>query len=102
MPAPVVVETEWLVVSRLGEGAFDPIFEDMGTGALRVLDLTMADWQRVRTLCAIYADLGLGLVDASVIVAAEKLNEETIATLDRRHFSVVRPIHVEALRLLPD
>jgi hypothetical protein len=43
----------------------------------------------------------LGLVDATVIAAAEMLTEEKIATLDRRRFTVVRPAHTEAFELLP-
>ena len=41
----------------------------------------------------------LGTVDASVVAAAERLGITAIATLDRRHFSVVRPRHVEAFAL---
>jgi hypothetical protein len=47
------------------------------------------------------ADLGLGTVDASVIAAAGQLGATIIATLDRRHFSVVRPSHVFAFELAP-
>ena len=41
------------------------------------------------------------LVDASVVAIAERLEQDTIATLDRRHFSVVRPLHVDAFTLVP-
>jgi uncharacterized protein len=54
----------------------------------------------VRELCTRYADLPLGLVDASVVVAA--LRESAVATLDHRHFTGVRPRNARALRLLPD
>ena len=43
----------------------------------------------------------LGTVDASVIALAERLKVAQIATLDHRHFSVVRPAHVESFELLP-
>jgi predicted nucleic acid-binding protein len=43
----------------------------------------------------------LGTVDASVVAAAERLGLADIATVDRRHFSVVRPSHVAAFTLLP-
>jgi uncharacterized protein len=49
-----------------------------------------------------YADLGLGGVDSSVIAIAERLGISTIATLDQRHFRVVRPRHVEVFDLIPD
>ena len=44
----------------------------------------------------------LGLVDASVVAVCERLQEETVLTLDRRDFTVVRPRHCAALRLLPE
>ena len=48
-----------------------------------------------------YADLPLGTVDASIVATAERLGEASVATLDRRRFTIVRPAHVEALTLLP-
>lgn len=49
-----------------------------------------------------YADLRLGLVDATVIALTGRLGATQIATLDCRHFSVVRPQHVVASTLLPE
>jgi hypothetical protein len=49
-----------------------------------------------------YRDNSLGLVDATVIAAAEMLDEPKLATLDHRHFGAVRPCHCEALQLLPE
>lgn len=48
-----------------------------------------------------YADLGLGVVDASVLALVERLRERRLATLDHRHFAGVRTHHVDALTLLP-
>jgi predicted nucleic acid-binding protein len=48
-----------------------------------------------------YTDLPLGTVDAAVIATAERLGVTKIATLDRRHFIVVRPTHVASFELLP-
>jgi predicted nucleic acid-binding protein len=45
--------------------------------------------------------LPLGAVDASVVATAERLGERALMTLDRRHFSVVRPRHTEAFEILP-
>ena len=101
VPAPVIVEVEWLATARLGPLAFDRVLESIADGGLVVRDLELADWARVRTLCRTYADLPLGLVDASVIVTAERLGERTVASLDTRHFTVVRPSHVPALVLVP-
>jgi hypothetical protein len=49
----------------------------------------------------IVCDLPLGTTDASVVAVAERLGVSEIATLDRRHFTVVRPRHVKAFTVLP-
>jgi hypothetical protein len=48
-----------------------------------------------------YRDLPLGAVDSSVVAAAERLHVGALATLDRRHFSVVRSAHGAGFELLP-
>jgi hypothetical protein len=55
----------------------------------------------VAELVATYEDFPLGGADASVIAVAERLGVARIATLDRRHFTVVRPRHLSAFALLP-
>jgi predicted nucleic acid-binding protein len=63
--------------------------------------LTLEDLNRMATLVQIYGDLPLGTVDASLVAMAERLNITEIATLDRRHFTVVKPQHVDAFTLIP-
>jgi hypothetical protein len=48
-----------------------------------------------------YLDLPLGIVDASIVALAERHRVTEIATLDRRHFTVVRPRHAPSFTLLP-
>ena len=53
-------------------------------------------------VAARYADMNLGLTDASLVVLAERLAVTDIATLDERHFRAVRPLSgPAAFRLLP-
>ena len=44
----------------------------------------------------------VAFVDAAVLAIVERLREPKLATLDRRHFGLLRPRHVESLRLLPE
>lgn len=90
-----------MIESRLGPTAEAAFVGSIAAGELAVIDLTPADWARCAELIAAYADLGLGLVDASVIATAERLGVTTIATLNRRDFAVVRPAHCDALDLIP-
>ena len=62
---------------------------------------TATDLSRCRALQASYRDLALGVVDSSIVALAERLEEPKVATLDQRHFRVVRPKHVATLELLP-
>jgi uncharacterized protein len=99
VPVCVLVEVECLV--RPWPDAFPTLLADFETGALELVDLPARWLLRAGQLIARYRDLSLGLVDASVIAASEMLDEPKVATLDHRHFSVVRPDHVDALTLLP-
>lgn len=101
VPAPVVPECAWQIEGHLGPAAEARFLRTIVTGELVVIDLTVADYARCAELIETYADLGLGLVDASVIVTAENLAVDTVATLNRRDFTVVRPRHVQTLTLIP-
>jgi predicted nucleic acid-binding protein len=102
VPVPVVVETSWLIESRLGPRAEAAFLHSIADGELSLVDVDQAGWSRIAELVERYADLRLGAVDASVIVAAERLGTETVATLNQRDFRVVRPRHCTALRIIPE
>ncbi len=74
---------------------------DLADGVFAVESVHAADWLRIAELAWTYADLPLGTVDASVLAAAERLDITEVATLDRRHFGVVRARHTDALTMLP-
>lgn len=102
VPTCVLVEVDYWVHKLLGPESWDVFVEDIVSGAYRLEPLTTVDLQRASELERQYAQLDLGLVDASVIALCERLAETKVATLDRRDFSVVRPSHCDSLYLLPD
>lgn len=97
----MVTEVAYLVETRLGIDPEVRFLGDLAAGALICDPVQAGDWLRIAELVSRYRDLPLGTVDASVVAAAERLQATTIATLDRRHFSVVQPAHVAAFDLLP-
>ena len=101
VPAPVLIEVEWLATSRLGAGPFVSFLRDVEAGALVVADLNRSDYPRVRELLERYADLMVGFVDAAVLAIVERFGERKLASLDHRHFATMRPRHVETIDLLP-
>ncbi|MGI9016185.1 MAG: type II toxin-antitoxin system VapC family toxin [Euzebya sp.] len=101
VPTLVLAELDYWCHARLGVDAWLTFLEDVIEGAYRVVGPTDEDYRRCAEFQRRYRDLELGVVDASVIALCERLDETKVATLDHRHFSVVRPKHVEALSLLP-
>lgn len=101
IPEPVLAEVDTWVHERLHAGVFLALLDDIIAGAYLVEALTQADFVRVRALCDRYADADVGFVDAAVLAVVERLGEPKLATLDERHFRVLRPRHVDLLRLLP-
>jgi predicted nucleic acid-binding protein len=102
VPAPVLVEVDYWIKQRLYPSVLTALLDDIAAGAYVVEDLLPGDYGRVREVCDRYADADIGFVDAAVLAIVERLNEPKVATLDRRHFGLLRPRHVDALRLLPE
>ncbi len=102
IPAATLPEIDYLVAMRAHPGAFARLLHDILDGAYAIEDLTIDDFQRVRDLCARYSDSDIGFVDAAVLAVVERLGEDKVATLDHRHFGMMRPRHVDSLRLLPE
>ena len=102
IPAPVLVEVDQLVHRRLHPGSFIAFLDDINEGGFLVEPLRSEDYRRIRELCDRYSDADIGFVDAAVLAVVERLNEPKLATLDHRHFGMLRPRHADALKLLPE
>lgn len=93
--------SRWSTCSARGPARYQPYWPEFDSGGFELLDLPVPWLMRAGELVDRYRDLALGLVDATVLAATEMLSESKLATLDRRHFSIVRPGHTESLTLLP-
>jgi predicted nucleic acid-binding protein len=102
IPSPVLVELDYWVHQRLFPAVFVGVLDDIESGNYQVEDLRPDDYSRVKQLMDRYADSDIGFVDAAVLAIVERLGEPKLATLDRRHFGLLRPRHVPALQLLPE
>ena len=102
IPALVLSELDYWCQERLTLSVWLAFLEDVLAGAYSVENPTDADLKRCLELQHDYADLAVGIVDASLLALAERLGERKVATLDHRHFATMRPSHVEALQLLPE
>lgn len=101
VPTTVFTEVCLLAERRRGTRAELAFLADVRAGLFTLLESTSADLDRIIELVDTYSDLPLGAVDASVIALTERLSLPAVATLDHRHFGIVRPRHVPALTLMP-
>lgn len=97
----VLAEADHLIGARCGERALRAFRADVRSGAYLV------EWwptaaAEAATIADRYADLGLGLTDASLVALAARIGSIAIATFDERHFRAVAPLAGgPAFRLLP-
>jgi predicted nucleic acid-binding protein len=101
VPSLVLSELDYWCHARLDAAAWLTFLEDLLAGAYRLEGPSAADLERCHELQSKYADQSIGVVDASVLALVERLGEPKLATLDHRHFGVLRPAHTDSLQLLP-
>lgn len=87
---PVVTETCYLLLSRLGNASQRSFMASFTAGAFEVFDLRREHGPRISALMESYADLPMDLADASLVLLAEELGHGRILTTDDRDFRAYR------------
>jgi predicted nucleic acid-binding protein len=77
------------------------LWEMIERGTIEMLDLNIDDARRMRELMEKYRDLPMDLADAALVRTAEREKIRRIFTLDRRDFSIYRPVGVGRFSILP-
>jgi predicted nucleic acid-binding protein len=88
VPGLVLAEVDYFL--RGERSSMQTFMQDLARGAFTYAAPSPAQLARAMAIDRHYADLGLGLVDASIVALAEDLGIRRIATRDVRHFSAVR------------
>jgi uncharacterized protein len=101
IPATILPEVDYLVTKYLGERVARSFLESLTEGYFQYLPVELIDIDRALQIMTQYKDVPLGLVDASLIALAEHHQIRQILTLDRRHFTLVKPQGIEYFELLP-
>jgi predicted nucleic acid-binding protein len=96
-----VAEADYLILDRLGLDVELAFLDDLAEGTFVTECLTRSELLTARTVVKRYADLRLGLADASLVVLAERLRTRRILTFDERAFRVVEPLGGGAFTVLP-
>ena len=97
----VIAEVDYLIGTRLGVAAEIAALRELAGGAWDLATIDSTDLTRTVPIIERYADHAIGLADASNVVLADRYRTTTIATLDRRHFSVLRPLSGGYFAIVP-
>lgn len=88
VPGLVLAEVDYFL--RDERGAMQAFMRDLARGAFTYAPPTVGQLLRAMEVDRRFADLGLGLVDGSIVALAESLAIRRLATRDVRHFAAVR------------
>ena len=100
VPTTVLCEVDYMLTKYLGEEQAKSFFEYLVSDK-QILLFDVSDFTRVNEIRRQYNSLPLGFVDASIVALAERHRIRRVLTLDRRHFTTVKPQHLDYLELLP-
>lgn len=101
VPVTVLPEVDYLATKYLGERVARAFLEDINRQKFSLLPFESVDLKKATPIMARYQDLPLGLVDASLLVLAERYSIDQILTLDRRHFNLIQSSKVTYFTILP-
>lgn len=102
VPEPVLVEVDYWLRKNATIDVWVAFVEDIEAGAYVLWPADASITLAAARLQQRFSDQHLGFVDAAVFCTCELLGESKVATLDHRHFGVLRTADDLALDLLPD
>lgn len=96
-----LAELDYLLATKVGQREQLALLEEVGRGAFRLESFSNSDVKSAVSILDRYADLQLGLADASNVVIADRYRTTEILTLDERRFRTMLPDSGEPFRILP-
>ncbi len=97
----VVAELDYLVATRHGVDDELAVLDELTGGAWDLSAFDQEGLRRSREVISSYRDQVIGVADASIVVLAERYRTRTIASLDHRHFDVLRSLDGGHFEVLP-
>ena len=96
---PVLTEVAWLL--RAHPLAITALLTSLTSGPFRLAGLEEGDLPGITAIIRKYRDLKIQLADAALLHLANRESIETVFTLDRRDFGVLRLTRNRRLRIVP-
>lgn len=100
-PNVVLPELAFMLIRELGYGPLTAFLRSLLNGELPVELTSPADLERSIEIMEKYRDSRIDFVDTVIVAMAERLEIQTILTIDRRHFQIFRPKGLDHFIILP-
>ena len=97
----VLAELHYLIASRVGHQAQLALIDEITRGVYQLEPFSSEDVGHAKRIMERYADLHIGLADASVVVIANRHRAWDLLCTDERHFRALRGTGGKPFRLLP-
>ena len=97
----VLAELDYLIATHGGQTEELKLLGDVARGVYELQPFGAADVAAAADVIRRYADLRLGLADASIVILSRRYTCQDVLTLDQRHFRVVLGPDDAPFRLLP-
>ena len=97
----VLAELHYLLARHVSASVARLFLGEVAGGAYELAPFDAADVSRAADVLDRYADLGLGLADASIVVLAERYRTADVLTLDEPHFRAISGPRKRPFRVLP-
>lgn len=97
----VLAELDYLIATRVGHDAQLALIDEVTRGVYQLAPFSTDELAETRRLMERYADLQIGLADASVVVLAHAHKAIDLLCTDERHFRALRGPGGRPFRLLP-
>lgn len=97
----VLAEADYLIQKFGGWQAEVAFLYEVTCGAYLIAPFEDRDVREATQIVKLYADLKVGLADASIVVLANRYNCRDVLTLDLRHFRALIPKPRRTFRILP-
>jgi uncharacterized protein len=97
----VLAELDYLLAARVGREAELALLQEVARETYRLAPFSIENVAEARRIMVQYADLRIGLADASNVVLANRHGTLDVLTLDERHFRALRGPGGRPFRILP-
>jgi uncharacterized protein len=98
----VLAELDYMLIERHGQEKQLALLAEVVDGAYELAEFAREDVAAACEVMKRYADLRIGLADASIVVLADKHATSDLLSFDHRHFRAMRGPGGRPFRLLPD